>query len=681
MKHAVVTERLLEVIGEREVLAAVFTTFTFEPDFFELEVVPLLLEQQAAYSDDDRVKRFMVRENLRESGLPIDVYYDAPMFRQSGSSSPEMEYLCHGVSHNHGAFHAKVNLILVRDIHTDEEALLVGVGSNNLTRAGWWDNIECQHWEEVGHRRVSRKFRKRLREDVDYLWRLRELDDGGSDSALGLVSDFLSGCRASNSASPTFYFGPSYRENWRPVLDFMREGASPIVQRSGWHLEIISPFFADNPKSMEYQEFLEMGVDDITMLLPMDDHNQALCQDEFYQHIQQQDQICWGEWQEGTRRALGLTGDYFRRLHAKVYHFYDADESWVFVGSVNFTHKALHDNIEAGFLVEQGRPIPLLQAIPADKIVENFADLGEQAPGTEAEEETGVPELFLRYDWVTKCLSGRTSPRRKYEVQLIGPEGEPVTEPWELTYTESDYEGSTEELEKALRHGSLIKVRGCNSQHRNRPVFPETTVLVQQVGWSHKPLDLPALSATQILAIYAEMKPERRQMMLIDAKIRALVLSAQGGELTVAEDDVVVDQFFCEYAEIFRAFSQLRDRLANSLEDEHYTQVDYYLTGSGVDSLPTLLEKSLSAEDDETTPAPATCYLIMLSALEVLTDKQFRDRPNVQAVARKLRKSIVVLKKGDRLVLEDNSKRNREQFFKWFEEEFFRAYKVVEALE
>ena len=149
MERAVVTERLLELIAERDVRAALFTTYTFDPDFFELEVVPLLLNQISAYSEDDRVKRFMVRENLRDAGLPIDVYYDTPMFRKSGNCSPEMEYLCHGVNLGNRAFHGKVNMILVQDRATGKESLLLGAGSNNLSRAGWWDNIECQHWEEV----------------------------------------------------------------------------------------------------------------------------------------------------------------------------------------------------------------------------------------------------------------------------------------------------------------------------------------------------------------------------------------------------------------------------------------------------------------------------------------------------------------------------------------------------
>ena len=43
MDRAVITERFLELVAKHEVLAAVFTTYTFEPNFFELEVIPLLL--------------------------------------------------------------------------------------------------------------------------------------------------------------------------------------------------------------------------------------------------------------------------------------------------------------------------------------------------------------------------------------------------------------------------------------------------------------------------------------------------------------------------------------------------------------------------------------------------------------------------------------------------------------
>jgi hypothetical protein len=204
-------------------------------------------------------------------------------------------------------------------------------------------------------------------------------------------------------------------------------------------------------------------------------------------------------------------------------------------------------------------------------------------------------------------------------------------------------------------------------------VFSEHQILLQQIGWSHKPLNLPELTASQILAIYAGMSLERRQMMLMNAKIRELVLSAQGGELTSNNEDRIVDQFFCEYAEIFNAFNKLNEILEKALENDRFNQVDYYLTGTGVDSLKSLVQRALEVKSDNSLNSVAS-YLVLLSALETYNLNQYIDRPNVREERKSLLDAIELLKKSDRLLLEDNSSKNRNRFFKWYEEEFFRIY-------
>ena len=680
MDKLVITEGFLELIAGREVQAALFTTYTFEPDFFELEVIPLLLNQDMAYSTDDRVKRFMVRENLREADLPIDIFYDLPMFRMSGDCSPEMEYLCNGVNLGNRAFHGKVSMILLKDRETGEEALLLGAGSNNLTRAGWWDNIECQHWEEVRSGAVPRKLVNILQEEIDFLNGYRAITAGDKEAAIDRIEEFVSTCRGSNSAAPVYYYGLSFPEKRRSFTDFIRRNPSPLINYSNWTLEIISPFFADDAENVEHETFFNMGVDEIKLFLPFDSEGNALCQDGYYEHIQNEEGIQWAQWRGDVARALGLTGENFRRLHAKVYHFYNRRQSWVFVGSVNFTYKAIHENIEAGFLAKLDKAGPLLEPIPEKTVIDKFAEPDEAVPGEGGDEEPGavLPELHLCYDWVSKRLTGRTSRRHSYEIEILGPEGVPVIDSWNLRFKEGEYEGDTQHLEKILRNGSLVKVRGANLKGKNKMVFSEHRVLLQQIGWSHKPLDLPELTATQILAIYAGMSPERRQMMLIDAKIRALVLGARGGELTTHTDDQIIDQFFCEYAEIFGAFSQLKKRLEQAIDAEQYNQVDYYLTGTGVDSLPSLIGRALEVDEEESRLNGVTCYLLLLSALEIYRTETLTERPNVKAEMNKLCREIEAIKKGERLRLEDDSQENRKNFFKWFEQEFFRVYTVVE---
>ena len=672
MDRAVITQKLLELIAGSEIKAALFTTYTFEPDFFELDVIPVLLSQNVGYSEDDRVKRCMVRENLREADLPIDVYYDAPMFRRSGSCSPEMEYSCHGVNLGNRAFHGKVSMILLQDNESGESSLLMGAGSNNLSRAGWWDNIECQHWEEVRNRTSPRRLINILKEELAYLDSFRSFSSAGRGSALERISEFVETCRGSNSADPVHYFGLSYPEYRRSFLKFLQQRTSPLVARSNWHLEIISPFFADDSSSLEHKHFFKSGVVNIKLMLPRDKEDAALCQDAYYRHIEQEENICWAQWREDVARSLGLGGDCFRPLHAKVYHFYNKQQSWAFVGSVNFTHKAIHENVEAGFLVKLPKAGPLLEPIPEDKVVEQFAPPEEAVPGEAIDDGAdAVPEIHLCYDWVEQRLVGRTSKNRSYEIQIIGAEGDPVIDGWAIQYQETNYEGDVARLEETLKSGSLLRVRGRNPNRQGCPEFPEHLVLLQQVGWSHKPVDLPELSAAQILAIYAGMSPERRQLMLIDAKIRALVLSAQGGELTVSADEEIVDQFFSEYAEIFNAFAKLGSRLQQALDSENFKLVDYYLTGAGVDSMTSLITRALDEGAEGNSLAAVSCYLLMLSALEIYQDDLFKSRPNVQSETAKLTAAINALRNGERMILDDNCASNRRRFFAWFEEEFF----------
>jgi len=675
MESGVISDQLSEIINGRKVVAALFTTYTFEPDFFELEIIPLLLKQNTPYSINENVKRFMVRDKLRESGMPIDVYYDLPMFRQSGESSPQMEYHCSGINLGNRAFHGKVNMLLVYDDALKEKVLLIGAGSNNLTQAGWWDNIECQHWEEVRSGYAQRKFVNLLKEDIDFLIEHHAGFSGENGSAISDIHSFLSSCKGSNSAEKVFYFGLSYIQNRGSFPAFLTQDNSPLTNYNNWKLEIISPFFVDNAKSNIHTRLLESGVKEIKLLLPVDSENNALCQDIYFHHINDSSNISWAAWEKGLLASLGgqFNAVPFRRIHAKVYHFYNDMDSWVFVGSVNFTHMAMHKNVEAGFLVRQKSISPMLEAIDDDKDI-SFAKLDEVAPGNsqESEEEAVIPEIHLSFDWLEKKLLGYAkSAMDKVSIEILNAEGKSAIKQWVLTDEPSEYELSTKELEAVLKNGSLVMV------HSPGNLFQDHRVLLQQFHWSHKPqFDGLNLSAEQILAIYAGMSPERRQTMLVDVKIRALMSSEMAGELTASDNDQLIDQFFCEYAEIFNAFHKLKAMLSDELVKERSEQLDYYLTGSGIDSLPSLIEGVFDTGDEQTTSS-VTAYLLLLSAIEVYQDERFRDRPNVSAKVEDFEKKKEEIKNV--ISLEKGTGRN--EFFTWFETQFFRAYKPIERVE
>ena len=667
MDKYVISEQLTNQINNRKVLAAAFTTFTFEPDFFELDVIPLLLESGIPYSSDDRVKTFQVREALRESGIELEVFYDLPVFRQSAETSPSMEYLCHGIKHNGGVFHAKNNYILVQDKETNSLSLLFSAGSNNLSRTGWWENIEVQHWEEVNNQQPI-AFIQQLLADIDYL--LGKRSSLNKQSALDEIRDYLTQLSGGKDAKPVYYFGLSGGNSFNRFLDEIKH--QTLTTTDDWTLEIISPFFAENNENQLHTDFLKnFGVRDIVMLLPRDQENIALCEQAYYQHINKSDNINWGKWSSKITKSLGISGDLFRHIHAKIFHFYNARKAWVFVGSVNFSYKAMNANIETGFFVKLDNVEPLLDAYPDDEQIERFQIPLELEPSDNKEkDQINLPELHISYDWVNKKLSGHTAKENTFEININSPEGAAIVKSWLLTETESIYDNDTKPLEELLRQGSLIVINGADAE--SKTPFLEHKILLQQTGWSHKPIDLPNLTLEQILSIYAGMSTERRLMLLINAQVKQLVLKNMGGEISVDEADVFTEQFFCEYAEIFNAFRALKTRLLTSLENKEFVQMDYYLTGAGMDSLPQLTKRSCENEQDGFNGV--TSYLLLLSAKELYDDKRFRKRANVTKERKIIEKEIVLLKAGNSIKLEDDSARKRKEFFAWFENQFFKQY-------
>lgn len=105
--------------------------------------------------------------------------------------------------------------------------------------------------------------------------------------------------------------------------------------------------------------------------------------------------------------------------------------------------------------------------------------------------------------------------------------------------------------------------------------------------------------------------------------------------------------------------------------------VDYYLTGQGMDSLPTLIERV--SDEGDASVKPVTAYLLLLSAREIYQYKPLSKRPLIKQKLIALDKSIRALKASPRIQLEDNSPARRKTFFAWFEQQFFKQYRASEA--
>ena len=122
---SVLSEALERAIAGRRVKAAVFTTFNFEPGFFEEEILPLLFD--FTFSHVPALKLIQLEDELRSIDH-LAVYYDRRALLTGGVSA-SLDYSRIPIERT-GCFHPKVALILLEN--EDEEwepwkSLLVGV--------------------------------------------------------------------------------------------------------------------------------------------------------------------------------------------------------------------------------------------------------------------------------------------------------------------------------------------------------------------------------------------------------------------------------------------------------------------------------------------------------------------------------------------------------------------------
>lgn len=680
MQTAIVSNHLSERLRDVTVSAAAFATYTFDPEFFELEVVPLLLPYSIHYSRDARVKQFQVREKLRESSLEIEVFFDRKICHRECGTSPGMEYLFHGIHCGNSAFHPKIALILVED-RNEGTRLLVCAGSNNLTQAGWWDNIECVHWEEVRGDGAPRELVERLREDVQWLMSERKFPDARSGAALGRIEGFLLDCSVEDDSTSIAYYPMNRLDSPLDASgfpDFIRRQADAHLTGSNWTLEIISPFFTDDPHSQLHEFFFapEVGVERIHLLLPEDEDCKALCQEEYYEHIDAQERIHWSRWRDDVASRLGTGARVFRRLHAKLYHFYSGSESWVFAGSVNFSHKAMQDNSEAGFFVRLRKAEPLLEPLSKSSGRPVFVLPSEVCPGDDqsATQDDNLPRISLAFDWMEERLQGICENDESYRINILGAEGEQAIKGFIVADASRVWNGDVSELKNLLNAGSLVKVSGINV--RTGAAFRSHTVMLLQTGWTHKPLDIPVLAPAQILAIYASLSPEKREMTVYRELVRKYVSAGEAGDLTSPDDDADVRQFFCEYAEIFHAFRELRKRLTKAKNSGNRNLLNYYLTGTGMDSMRTLLDR-IDCNDAELDTV--TIYLILLCASEIYATSGFGSDRLCKEQLERTRTKMAVIKSDGSIQLQDRSPAEQTRFFAWFEQEFHKHYRLIVA--
>lgn len=652
LRAEVLTAQLRAAIKGRAVRAAVFTTFAFEPEFFELWVLPTLFER--AWSRDAGVRRAQVEEALRDTDH-VAVYYDRQQF---AGGLAGLDYARFGVSRNSGCFHAKNALILVEGNAAglpQARSLLVLTTSANLTRAGWWENVEIGHIEELPAGRPH-PLRGALLDERGAWGLLRQVRrhdrTGASHEAVDEIRDFLlRDVPAGTAPGPSFWCGRG------SFADFLA-----LHVGRGLRLEIISPYVEDTSSARTLGALIDATHPaEVRIHLPIGRDASAAIHEEYAHAVAALPRVAWADLPGSLTAWSKEAGGGHRFVHAKVYRFFDAHREVIVAGSVNLTAAAHSEasagNFESAVLArEEGRAQREWWMARREALPDHFAPV----VGNEDQPRPEPPPLHLRFDWPTRGLSyfwEAERPPRAFEIvtgDWRAPVSTPATDSWTPIPTE-DAAG----LAERIRTSASVAVEIDGQVFR---------LLVREEGMEDRPSLVRELTPEQILEYWALLSQEQRDAFLEKHGYRLPDLTEPGTSPTPRDATEGGMTFFDRFAGVFHAFSCLREHVEASLAAGRAKEAAFRLLGKKHDSLGALLDRVFEDPTGEITLR----YVQFLCAQEVLTTIVARHPKWADDHALAVDELRGSLARVDLLRAQLRLPGDGTRFLDWFEEEFFR---------
>ena len=327
MKY-VLREQLAERIAEPEKIeCSLFTTFGFNPNFFENNILPLVFNIE----DGSEVRR-RLQINDRLISSPCAVFYDSSTQPSGGGN---YRYQAKGV-HIRGRFFHPKNIIIAGNWQK-EPRVFVSASSANLTREAWAGNEEA-----FAFLWINTKKQQAYEELYKFCEYLRNDTKGEDVEALEKMIRFLKKMPEGNVKYPDYngelYFSPMMKSK-RGFPEFLNLEA--VYKRDV--LTVYSPYWGEN-----IADLLERFKVNEYVVKPayMEKLNSYRLDSEQIKQINS-----FGEKLK-VKRASNIKQEQPRFRHAKVYLLYTKsnDKVRLGIGSCNFTEQGLsgaNGNIES----------------------------------------------------------------------------------------------------------------------------------------------------------------------------------------------------------------------------------------------------------------------------------------------------------------------------------------------
>jgi hypothetical protein len=603
---AVLSESFQPYLEGRRLRTAVFFTFSFDPAFFEQEILPVFLS--IPLSQASVVRLVQLEDELRQRLDKVAVYYD-PRGLLASNQAPRLDVRRIPALISGGYFHPK-NIFLLTEPEDPEapprQSLIVATLSANLTEAGWWRNVECCHIEVVEEASTFG-----FRDDLLSLLRTGRAasSDSVSHDALEEVRRFVTRCtqreRISNDRLPARLFGGR--------TDFVEFLAGATKGRlEGLNMEVIAPYLDDNEIRPLQAMIDAFKPRECRVFLPRSSSGTIACSENYFEALRRVAPACWGQLPKSVLQIGRTEQSGERFVHAKVYRFFHPTRRYeaIVVGSINLTGAAHRrgGNIESAFLIE-----PELNQVAGWWLsrIDGKKSLTFQGAGEDADLATRSPSIWLTvtYHWDRHGAEfewrGET-PSPLIDLYAAGVHvGRvlPMKEGERRTVTAAD----VSQIRAGLETTALFTARVDGAE--------DAPLLVREEGMAMKPSILLTLSAADILRYWSALTREQRLAVLENVALRDASLASA---LTAGQIRSLVgqrDSFFDNFAQIFQAFENVEQRVRAALEAERDTEAVQRLLGEKYDSLPSLLKKVFVPDNQLDA---VSRYLIVLCARQVL---------------------------------------------------------------
>lgn len=665
MPSAVLSDHVGDRLKGRRLVTALFTTFTFEPSFFEQEVLPVLFHYHFSKRLDTRTRQ--LGEALTTLPQRIAVYYDAQHLPRPSERRPppSLDIARLPVRVNTGDFHPKLMLLLAED--DEGEVLLVSTSSANLTRSGWWENVEACHVEEV---RAGAKCSFR----GDLIKALRDLRKGVKSglehAALERVLTFLSGVDPfqpltwNGKLQPQFYSW-STRQS---VVEFIAEKTKSAV--AGWNVEIISPFFDKHSARSPLRALCDtFDPKEVRVFMPRNESGQAECEHAFYQDVASVPKVRWATLPKQVTKSSAWEKHQSRSVHAKVIRFFkDRREVW-FIGSANFTsagHSAKGGNHECGFLIEVDVPRGSRPAFCLELDGEEPKAFAPPASESEEESDGDLSRLQLRFDWRTRTASalwdGDVMVPQAITLRAAGVEAGVLTG---LTQEWRDLPASVAAaMAKSLPRSAFVEASADG--------YETVNLLVSEEGMELRPDDRLPLGVQDILEEWSMLSVEERIEKHNDS-------DRQQGDDEERERQILArpSTIFDAFAGVFHAFGCLKKRVRELVAEGKSVQARALLFADRYNSLPTLMKRVAESKLDAVDKlVRALCARQLLDELKAELDALVRE---CRKEWRSADAAVTALVTDARAALIAGNEPGMDLFVAWFETEFLKRAKSQEV--